>query len=629
MRLPIALLPTIAAAAAVTAAAVLSPAQAAPPGVFEPRPASRPLYGTAPPSSDPAVQRHVVEASDGVDLYVETWLPRATDRHRPAATIPTVLVMTPYASQDVAVYDGAAVAWFTARGYAVAQAHVRGTGESGGCLEQSAGQQIDDGARIVEYLGRDAPWTNGKVGMYGISYDAETQLSVAGLGDKRRTSYLKAIVPVASVGGQYEYSFYDGVPFTGFAARSNVGYLATVSATPGAQPAPTHQVEKLSCQPEVLTSSTDQDGDMTPYWQAREYRGGASSITAATLYVHGLRDFNVMPQTASGLYDRIPASTPHKGLFGVWNHQFPDRHPGVEPLLARADWLPMATAWFDRYLKGLKTGVEQWPGAQVQASDGTWRAEPDFPANGGRVGQLALGPEGSLGVTSPVGSSSFVEGVAEEARVPGDRVAFVTPPLDKELHLTGVPVLDLWLTTDRSDGHVTAAVEVLDASGEVVRHAGDFQEVAGTFGARSLQHLEPIRDNWFRQEASSPAPVGTPLRVLLRMLPTDLLVPAGGRLRVTVAGGASYSGRDLAPSGAAPTITLLHDCEHPSVLRFLMARPDVPRLDVRELDDEGPLEGEPRRRHDVDGGLATERVCGKPPVMLDAFRPTRELVGRR
>lgn len=53
---------------------------------------------------------------------------------------------------------------------------MRGTGESGGCLEQTAQNQIDDGGRVIEYLGRDAPWSNGRVGMYGASYDAETQI---------------------------------------------------------------------------------------------------------------------------------------------------------------------------------------------------------------------------------------------------------------------------------------------------------------------------------------------------------------------------------------------------------------------------------------------------------------------
>src|SRR5688500_12760190 len=197
---------------------------------FAPVPDSMPLYGTKAPDADPATQRKVVAAADGIDLFVETWLPAAKDGRTPPAKVPTILIMTPYVTEGQERYPDRnlepIVAYFTARGYAVAQHHVRGTGSSGGCLEQTADKQIDDGARIVEYLGKDAPWSNGNVGMYGHSYDAETQVSVAGRGDPNKTKYLKAIVPSATVGGQYEYAHMDGVPYAGQAALSNAVYLA-------------------------------------------------------------------------------------------------------------------------------------------------------------------------------------------------------------------------------------------------------------------------------------------------------------------------------------------------------------------------------------------------------------------
>src|SRR3954462_6962525 len=154
---------------------------------FEPHPLSTPLYGTKAPDAAPDVQRHYVTAADGVQLYVETWLPAAKDGKAPPAKVPTVLIATPYVSQGVERYPDRnlanVISWFNARGYAVAQNHIRGTGESGGCLEQTSTHQIDDVARVIEYLGKDAPWSNGAVGMYGHSYDAETQTSTAGLGD--------------------------------------------------------------------------------------------------------------------------------------------------------------------------------------------------------------------------------------------------------------------------------------------------------------------------------------------------------------------------------------------------------------------------------------------------------------
>ena len=589
--------------------------------VFEPAPQSEPLYDTLSPDQDPQRLRHVVEAADGVDLYVETWLPAALGPHKPPKRVPTILIMTPYVVQGQTHYDGrngGVIEHFTSRGYAVSQGHVRGTGESGGCLEQTAANQIEDGARLVEYLGRDAPWSNGKVGMYGISYDAETQLSVAGLGDKKKTKYLKAIVPAASVTGQYEYSHFDGVPMAGQALLSNAGYLALTSATQGKTSTPTKNAQKATCQPEVLANSLNPTGDVGPYWMAREYRAGASRITAATLMVHGLADFNVQTSALAGFYDRLPASTPHKGLFGVWNHAYPSNHAAVAPEWAREDWLPMATAWYDRYLKGLRTGVESWPPVQVQASDGSWRAERDFPGTGGPVGQLAL-TGGALGATSPSGSTTYVEGASQ--------VVVSTPALTKPLHVTGQPVLDLWLKTDRPDGHIAAQITVLGPNGKPMTHTGSRAEKQATYGYRSLQHLQPIKENWFRQAESVLPPVNTPIRVAVRFLPTDLVVPKGGRLQVTVAGTLS-SPRTSAPSGAAAVITLLHDCAHPSALRFLMADPKAPALEVREVDQEGPLKAPAAARRVVDGGLASAKVCGKAPARLDAFRPTRDLVGR-
>ncbi|TBR17191.1 MAG: hypothetical protein EPO57_09415, partial [Chitinophagaceae bacterium] len=221
----------------------------------------------------------------------------------------------------------------------------------------------------------------------------------------------------------------------------------------------------------------------------------------------------------------------------------------------------------------------------------------------------------------PAGATTYTETV-------GSGVTFETPVLRKPLHLTGQPVLDLWLTTDRPDGHVAAQVTVLGADGEPLVHEGGGAEVHATYGFRSLQHLEPIRENWFRQSAPALPPVGEPIRVQVRMLPTDLVVPVGGRLQVTVAGEASSPRRSL-PSGTGARITLLHDCEHPSALRFLMADPKAPALEVREVDQEGRLRAPAPSRRVVDGGLASARICGRPPLRLDAFRPTRDLVARQ
>jgi predicted acyl esterase len=591
---------------------------------FEPRPVSEPLYGSKPPSEDPETQEHYVEAADGVDLYVETWLPEDKDGNEVPKKIPTILIMTPYVSAGSEEYPAGSnpsfVEYFNARGYAVAQHHVRGTGESGGCLEQTAAAQIDDGARVVEYLGKDAPWTNGRVGMYGASYDAETQISTAGYGDPKKVKYLKAIIPTASVGSQYDWNFFDGVPWAGQPLLGNSSYLAAVSLFPGQKPAPQHYPEKLTCQGEVMASSADQTGDYTEYWAAREYRPGAPKVKAATLFVHGLRDFNVQPITAAGWFDALSKKTPHKGLLGVWNHAFPSSHASVEQTWERADWFPMVTAWFDRYLKGKDTGVESWPDVQIQSNDGQWWAANEFPARvSNNLGQLALSENGTLGVTTPKGGgTTYIEQPAIGIPLPGQAAVFETPQLDAPLHLTGQPVLDAWIQSDLPDGHIGVKLEVIGANGQVLSHTGGYAD-HGTYGARSLQHLARMKRGFFEQSSSEPFPTGTPTRVKVRFLPTDLVVPTGGSLRLTISGSVSYAKGDSLPSGVASQITVLHDCDFPSVLRFHMPDRSAPLLNVREEDelpDKVPsLASSPATVGNRDGGgLASTSVCGRKAV---------------
>lgn len=591
---------------------------------FDPRPLSQPLYGIASPDEDPQKQRKILEAADGVDLYVETWLPKALDGHTPPARLRTILDMTPYTKQGIAPRPEF-VDYFVPRGYAFAVHHVRGTGESGGCLEQTGPDQIDDGARVVEYLGRDAPWADGTVGMMGKSYDAETQISVAGLGDPAKTRYLKAIIPVASVGGQYEYSFFDGVPYTAQALASNGSYL-TVSFAPGETSTPGQFVEKAECQPSVFEASADQSGDLTPFWQVRELRPGAPNIRAATLMVHGISDFNVKPITEAGFFERLPSTTPHKGVFGIWEHDYPNSH-ALRPEWNRSDWMWMALAWFDRYLKGLPTGVESWPPVQVQGTDGQWRGEPNWPTTGGPVGQLALGEGGVLGSVKPSGLSSFVEGGATPGTPLDGSVVFETKPLPERLEITGQPVVDVWISLDQPDAHLVAELETFDAKGEAI--------VAGTdFGLRSARHLDPLVDNRFAQEQGKPAPTNTPIRVSIRMLPTDLVIPKGGTVRLTLSGlltvdnglfASVTSGlvADSVPVGQPVTVTVLHDCEHTSALRFLTARPAPDPINVRDARTAAArTPWRTAKPISNAAGLVTASVCGRAPIRLPNFGPT-------
>ena len=136
---------------------------------------------------------------------------------------------------------------------------------------------------------------------------------------------------------------------------SNATYFP-ISAAPGLGNV-THQFphEKLNCQPELFEASLDQSGDMTPFWMEREYRPGAPQRARRD----AVRPRPARLQRARPDDPRLvrphPRVDPAQGhVRGVGARRARRRHRSRRTGSAR-DWLASATAWYDRYLKGLST----------------------------------------------------------------------------------------------------------------------------------------------------------------------------------------------------------------------------------------------------------------------------------
>jgi predicted acyl esterase len=576
-----------------------------------PAPAARPfdvplsspaVYGIAP-----TTHKHTLVTPDGTKLFIETWLPAAKNGNVPPPQLPTVLVITPYVQQGTLESAQTRDA-MVQRGYAYSQLHVRGTGQSTGCIQMYSQTEADDGALGIEWIGRDAPWTNGMVGGYGVSYPGGAILNAAGRGDPVKTQYLKAVVSGAPAISLYESAWtFDGVPSFVIPQTYYAQYMTLTGLQPGDMSPPpmdpdgfrswverhgNQYSQKPSCYPEHIGAAMDHSGDFTPYFQDREGRDGVGNIKAAVFTFHGHADLvpyhGVPPIVQVGLFDRLPATTPKFGIFGEFGHENPsDNRRGPGEYVRRADFLRMEIAWFDHYLKGIDAGVAAWGTAQVQGTDGRWRVADDWPrATGGTDERLRLGA-GRLGVKPKelAGSSSYVEAGFEttQGTVPGTAAVFDTGPLKEPLELTGQPLLDVWLQLTTPDSHIAARLDAFDAAGNPIT-------TGSTYALRSARHLAPFADGRFTQATGEPAPTGTPFRTTLRFQPTDIVVPIGGRLRLTLAGSLIVNegigqveddqvGTGLSvpeplfhgpsePSGVTGLVTILHDRDHESRLRF-------------------------------------------------------------
>jgi len=570
---------------------------------------SQPLYGI-----NPTTDKHTLVTPDGTKLFVETWLPAAKNGNVPPAKIPTILVITPYVQEGTLESASTRDAMVT-RGYAYSQLHVRGTGMSTGCIQMYSQTEANDGAQAIEWVagkGADgSPWGNGVVGGYGVSYPGGTILNAAARGNPAQTQYLKAVLAGAPAVSLYESAWtFDGVESMLIPQLYYGQYMTTTSLPPGTENGqPAQYAEQYSqkpqCYPDHIAAGLDHSGDFTPYFQDRELRGSVGNIKAAVFTFHGHADtvpyHGVPPIVQIGLFDRLPATTPKFGIFGEFGHESPSSNArGPAVYQRRADFMNMEIAWFDHYLKGIDGGVSTWGTAQVQGTDGKWRTVSNWPrATGGQSRELALG-SGVLGARPNQlgGSTSYVEAGLETTKgtVPGTTATFDTGPLQEPLELTGAPQLDLWLKLALPDSHVAARLDAFDAAGNPI-------VTGSTYALRSAQHRAPFTDGRFTQAHGSRAPTGVPFELTLRFQPTDIVVPAGGHLRLTIAGSlivnqglsqvddlpvripeSTFLGPSE-PSGVVQQVTILTDHQHESTLRFetpprdpdYIAPPLVPR----------------------------------------------------
>jgi predicted acyl esterase len=158
------------------------------------------------------VERGTLTMPDGVKLAVSYWMPGVK---KPGEKFPVFFEMNGYRKDDLCYlsWDYPVGAYFARHGYVVAKVDLRGTGDSGGVIPEAeySEQELSDGVEIINQLSRKE-WSNGKVGMYGLSWGAFNSLMVA----RRKPPALKAILIAHASDDLYyqDVHFIDGVMHT-------------------------------------------------------------------------------------------------------------------------------------------------------------------------------------------------------------------------------------------------------------------------------------------------------------------------------------------------------------------------------------------------------------------------------
>jgi uncharacterized protein len=162
---------------------------------------------------------HAVAHDDDVAVPMRDGVLLLADVHRPAepGRYPALVAASPYPRQiqnlgaPAGFIEAGASDFFVPRGYVHVIANCRGTGGSGGTFGFFDGQERRDMHDLVEWAAQQ-PWSNGNIGMIGISYFAGTQMEAA----VERPPHLKAIMPIAGTFDLYESATHHGLMSSGF-----------------------------------------------------------------------------------------------------------------------------------------------------------------------------------------------------------------------------------------------------------------------------------------------------------------------------------------------------------------------------------------------------------------------------
>lgn len=510
-----------------------------------------------------------VESFDGTTLDGHVWRPDVPD----GVQVPVVLWSSPYFGQtkpngdSASIQNDPAVPVFklVQKGYAVAAFNVRGTGLSEGCLEMGGANEQRDQAVLVEWLA-DQPWSNGRVAMMGLSYDAATAWEAA----IQAPPALKTIVTAGTVSDWYTFhhtpqgavyppsiglafqeKFNAQVTFTPPAIGVLQGGPAERATTQWAPVAPDRVCPEVLETMTALRKGTATDDRNPSYWEERRFIDGFPNVTAAVLLTHGFQDKwdNSHGQQELAAWQTLPEDTPKHQLEGQWEHEFPNVNTYNENWTLD-DWHERLFTWLDFWLKGLGDPPDTVGTVEYQDGTGDWHETDAWPPPEARRKALYLAGDELApaavddartfrSAPDPVGSLASnlaMEGFPGPLCTHDDTTAgtphgrlYTTKPLEDRLLLAGNPYAYVMLESDLPGGLVT--VTLLDLGPEFrCDGSNPIDARALTTGSADLR----FHDGSYQ---GSDFPTGTPTEVRIDLTNLAQVIEPDHRLAALVSYG--------------------------------------------------------------------------------------------
>jgi hypothetical protein len=558
-----------------------------------------------------------VPMRDGVILRADLYRPAPDGRY------PTLVYRTPYGKHPLP--EGEPTITRAARsGYAVLVQDVRGRHRSDGEFRPYQ-QEGKDGYDTIEWAAAQ-PWSNGRVGTFGLSYPGAVQWLAA----MEAPPHLVAIFPAMTFATGRHF-FYAGGMWDHSWIKWVAAYIAPDERRrrnlPGAKSYDESEAEWEAHKWEWQRFTPLKDfpllKDLAPwyyewmehpddgaYWDFADVVKAHPRIKAPAFNFTGWYDNNYGPTGAlanfTGMRERAATSEARGGqrlMVGPWGHGDPSETRTTLGELdfgmsATLDYYGLVLRWHDRWLKGIRNGIDEGPPVRIFVmGENSWRDENEWPLartrytdwflRGGGKANGAAG-DGRLATEPPAGdepADRYVHDPANPVTLenwekwgPFDRMqalkrpdvlVYTSEPLAQDTEVTGPIKVELWITSSAPDTDFLVMLHDVHPDG---RSFNLLPLEAGALRAR------------YRNSESAPEMLepGEPARIVIGNMATSNLFRAGHRIRLEVAS-SRFPALDVNPNTGEPFGTskkgvparqaVLHDAAHPSKVTL----PVIPR----------------------------------------------------
>ncbi len=498
-----------------------------------------------------------IPMDDGVVLRADVFAPAA------AGSYPVLLTYGPYA-KGLAFQDGYPSAWqrlvaehpdvasgssnryqswevvdpekWVPDGYVCVRVDSRGTGRSPGYIDPFSPRETRDFHACIEWAGVQ-PWSNGKVGLNGVSYYAINQWHVASL----QPPHLAAMCIWEGAADWYRDMTHHGGILCTFWANWYDMQVTTVQYGRGERGGRARASGLLVCGDETLSdrqllAKRCDFGDqiLAHPWDDEYHRQRSPVWEEITVPILSAANW-----AGQGLHPRgnfegfVRAASRQKWLeaHGLehWTHFYTDYG------------IALQKRFFGHFLKGEDNGWNREPRVRLQVRhvDGfVERHEQEWPIARTRWTRWHLhAADGKLDLDAPQSAAQL----AFDAR--GDGVTFLSQPLACEAEITGPLAARLYVSSTTADCDLFVVLRVFSP---------DLREVV--FQGAIDPHT-PIAQGWLRashralderlstpyrpyhmHDQPHPLDPGQVVALDIELWPTSIVVPAGHRIGLSVRG---------------------------------------------------------------------------------------------